>query len=206
MRVFSFSIKPTRQVIIYKVCRGVTLSKYFAQERNTRSSWRTERETIGPRPLRVVFAGKRKFEFLYIASPQQGDLRLSGPPSGQGADSGARTRDRRVPADLRADSQATVLPTPPGKRKETVQHVLSECREVARDRPRGWPDAPANEILWRGDRVAMSTAAKIMRKFLRRDQAPAFTLEQGRLPPARKVQQRPSKLSFLNMRVRSEER
>ncbi|GFO38081.1 hypothetical protein PoB_006458600 [Plakobranchus ocellatus] len=51
--------------------------------------------------------------FLYIASPQQGDLRLSGPQSGQGAGSGARSRDRRVPADLRADSQATVLPTPP---------------------------------------------------------------------------------------------
>ncbi|GFN84031.1 hypothetical protein PoB_001053700 [Plakobranchus ocellatus] len=49
--------------------------------------------------------------FLYIASPQQGDLRLSGPPSGQGAGSGARTRDRRVPADLKADSQATVLPS-----------------------------------------------------------------------------------------------
>ncbi|GFO39043.1 hypothetical protein PoB_006554800 [Plakobranchus ocellatus] len=52
------------------------------------------------------------FGFLYIASPQRGDLRLSGPPSGQGAGSGARTRDRMVPADLRADSQATVLPTP----------------------------------------------------------------------------------------------
>ncbi|GFO12036.1 hypothetical protein PoB_003854100 [Plakobranchus ocellatus] len=48
-----------------------------------------------------------------LLCPQQGDLRLSGPPSGQGAGSGARTRDRRVPADLRADSQATVLPTPP---------------------------------------------------------------------------------------------
>ncbi|GFO34464.1 hypothetical protein PoB_006096900 [Plakobranchus ocellatus] len=45
--------------------------------------------------------------------PQQGDLRLSGPPSGQGAGGGARTRDRRVPADLRADSLATVPPTPP---------------------------------------------------------------------------------------------
>ncbi|GFO18020.1 hypothetical protein PoB_004452500 [Plakobranchus ocellatus] len=56
-----------------------------------------------------------ELSFLYIASPQQGDLRLSGPPSGQGAGSGARTRDRRVPADLRADSQATVLPTPPGE-------------------------------------------------------------------------------------------
>ncbi|GFO00862.1 hypothetical protein PoB_002736700 [Plakobranchus ocellatus] len=51
--------------------------------------------------------------FLYIASPQQGDLRLSGPPSGQGAGGGARTSDRRVPADLRADSLATVPPTPP---------------------------------------------------------------------------------------------
>ncbi|GFN82943.1 retrovirus-related pol polyprotein from transposon opus [Plakobranchus ocellatus] len=53
-------------------------------------------------------------EGSHIFSPQQGDLRLSGPPSGQGTGSGARTRDRRVPADLRADSQATVLPTPPG--------------------------------------------------------------------------------------------
>ncbi|GFO00932.1 hypothetical protein PoB_002743700 [Plakobranchus ocellatus] len=50
---------------------------------------------------------------LVWTGPQQGDLRLSGPPSGQGAGIGARTRDRRVPADLRADSQATVLPTPP---------------------------------------------------------------------------------------------
>ncbi|GFN73924.1 hypothetical protein PoB_000043000 [Plakobranchus ocellatus] len=46
-------------------------------------------------------------------NPQQGDLRLSGPPSGQGAGGGARTRDRMVPADLRADSLATVPPTPP---------------------------------------------------------------------------------------------
>ncbi|GFO42298.1 hypothetical protein PoB_006880300 [Plakobranchus ocellatus] len=43
---------------------------------------------------------------------QQGDLRLLGPPSGQGAGSGARTRDRRIPADLRADSLTTVPPTP----------------------------------------------------------------------------------------------
>ncbi|GFN79712.1 hypothetical protein PoB_000621800 [Plakobranchus ocellatus] len=42
--------------------------------------------------------------FLRIACPQQGDPRLSGPPSGGGAGGGARTRDRRVPADLRADS------------------------------------------------------------------------------------------------------
>ncbi|GFO08923.1 hypothetical protein PoB_003542800 [Plakobranchus ocellatus] len=53
------------------------------------------------------------FEFLCIASPQQGDLRLSGPPPRQDAGGGARTRDRRVPADLRADSLSTVPPTPP---------------------------------------------------------------------------------------------
>ncbi|GFN80699.1 hypothetical protein PoB_000720500 [Plakobranchus ocellatus] len=43
---------------------------------------------------------------MHIASPQQGDLRLSGSPSGQSAGGGARTRDRRVPADLRTDSLA----------------------------------------------------------------------------------------------------
>ncbi|GFN95820.1 hypothetical protein PoB_002232600 [Plakobranchus ocellatus] len=38
---------------------------------------------------------------------------LSGPPSGQGAGGGARSSDRMVPADLRADSLATVPPAPP---------------------------------------------------------------------------------------------
>ncbi|GFO00929.1 hypothetical protein PoB_002743400 [Plakobranchus ocellatus] len=52
------------------------------------------------------------FWFLYRASPQQGDLRLSGPPSGQGAHGRARIRDRRIPADLRADSLSTVPPMP----------------------------------------------------------------------------------------------
>ncbi|GFN75940.1 hypothetical protein PoB_000244600 [Plakobranchus ocellatus] len=46
------------------------------------------------------------------ASPQQGDLGLLGPPAGQGAGGGTRARDKRVPADLRADSLATVPPTP----------------------------------------------------------------------------------------------
>ncbi|GFO06840.1 hypothetical protein PoB_003334500 [Plakobranchus ocellatus] len=36
---------------------------------------------------------------------------LLGPPSGRGAYDGAGTRDRRDPADLRADPQATVPPT-----------------------------------------------------------------------------------------------
>ncbi|GFN75713.1 hypothetical protein PoB_000221900 [Plakobranchus ocellatus] len=46
-------------------------------------------------------------------NPQQGDLRLLGPPSGQGAGSGARTRDRRSAADLRAESLTAVPPTAP---------------------------------------------------------------------------------------------
>ncbi|GFO43838.1 hypothetical protein PoB_007034300 [Plakobranchus ocellatus] len=49
---------------------------------------------------------------IRIASPQQGDLRLLGPSSGQGACGGALTRKRRVLADLRADSLSTVPPTP----------------------------------------------------------------------------------------------
>ncbi|GFO49858.1 hypothetical protein PoB_007636300 [Plakobranchus ocellatus] len=49
---------------------------------------------------------------LCVATPQQGDFRFSGRPSGQGADGGTRTHDRMVPADLRADSLATVPPMP----------------------------------------------------------------------------------------------
>ncbi|GFN91407.1 hypothetical protein PoB_001791300 [Plakobranchus ocellatus] len=37
----------------------------------------------------------------------RGGKRLSSPPSGQGAGARARTHDRRVPADLRADFLAT---------------------------------------------------------------------------------------------------
>ncbi|GFN96005.1 hypothetical protein PoB_002251100, partial [Plakobranchus ocellatus] len=42
----------------------------------------------------------------------QGDLRLSGPRSAQGAGGRARTRDRRDLADLGTDSLATVPSTP----------------------------------------------------------------------------------------------
>ncbi|GFO49286.1 hypothetical protein PoB_007579100 [Plakobranchus ocellatus] len=41
------------------------------------------------------------------ASSQQVDLRFSGPPLGQGAGGGARTRDRGCPADLRVSSLVT---------------------------------------------------------------------------------------------------
>ncbi|GFO11836.1 hypothetical protein PoB_003834100 [Plakobranchus ocellatus] len=57
---------------------------------------------------------KRKGDGLVVlhpASPQQGDLRLSGPPSGRGLRGGALTRNRSVLADLRADSLTTVPPT-----------------------------------------------------------------------------------------------
>ncbi|GFO10526.1 hypothetical protein PoB_003703100 [Plakobranchus ocellatus] len=45
--------------------------------------------------------------------PQQGDLRLSCPPSDQGASGGARTCYRIVLADLRASSLSSVPPSPP---------------------------------------------------------------------------------------------
>ncbi|GFN89992.1 hypothetical protein PoB_001649800 [Plakobranchus ocellatus] len=51
-------------------------------------------------------------QFLSLPSPQQGDLKRSGPPSDQGAGGGTQTRDRRFPSDLRVDSLATVPSTP----------------------------------------------------------------------------------------------
>ncbi|GFO45975.1 hypothetical protein PoB_007248000 [Plakobranchus ocellatus] len=45
-------------------------------------------------------------------SLQKGDRRLSSLTSGQGAGVGTRTSDKRVPADLKADSLATVPLTP----------------------------------------------------------------------------------------------
>ncbi|GFO36372.1 hypothetical protein PoB_006287700 [Plakobranchus ocellatus] len=51
--------------------------------------------------------------------PQQGDLRLYSPPSGRGVNG---TRNRRVPADLRADSKATVPPK--GKGNGHTQSVV----------------------------------------------------------------------------------
>ncbi|GFO01955.1 hypothetical protein PoB_002846000 [Plakobranchus ocellatus] len=71
----------------------------------------------------VVFPKREDFKMLKITAefpsvtsvldtfspcPQQGDLRLSGPPSGQDASGGARTRDGRVPIDLRAGWPASV--------------------------------------------------------------------------------------------------
>ncbi|GFN91235.1 hypothetical protein PoB_001774100 [Plakobranchus ocellatus] len=46
------------------------------------------------------------------AIPQQGDLRLLSPLLGHGASGGARTRDRRIPSDLRAVSLAAVALRP----------------------------------------------------------------------------------------------
>ncbi|GFO08003.1 hypothetical protein PoB_003450800 [Plakobranchus ocellatus] len=62
--------------------------------------------------LRHSFKKHLSILSLGIASPQRGDLKLAGPPPGQGAGGGARTRYRKVPADLRAGSLATVPPTP----------------------------------------------------------------------------------------------
>ncbi|GFO10442.1 hypothetical protein PoB_003694700 [Plakobranchus ocellatus] len=56
--------------------------------------------------------GQISFSMLLCVNPAlNGDLSLSGSPSGRGAGSGARTCDRTVAADLRADSLSTVPPT-----------------------------------------------------------------------------------------------
>ncbi|GFO22938.1 hypothetical protein PoB_004944300 [Plakobranchus ocellatus] len=58
---------------------------------------------------------------MYIPSPQQGDFRLSGLPSGEDAGGGARTRDRKIPADIRADSLATL-----GRREAITDQASAE--------------------------------------------------------------------------------
>ncbi|GFO30899.1 hypothetical protein PoB_005740400 [Plakobranchus ocellatus] len=64
----------------------------------------------------MVIVGKvMKPESRSNQSPKQGNLRLPGPLSVQGAGGGTRTRDRGVPANLRADSLAIVPPTSPIK-------------------------------------------------------------------------------------------
>ncbi|GFN82853.1 hypothetical protein PoB_000935900 [Plakobranchus ocellatus] len=70
--------------------------------------------------------------FLYIASLQQGDLRLSGSLSGQGAGGGARPRVRRVPTDLRTDSLATVPPTPQKDDENKKYRKLFLCPSESR--------------------------------------------------------------------------
>ncbi|GFO18117.1 hypothetical protein PoB_004462200 [Plakobranchus ocellatus] len=59
---------------------------------------------------------------------------FSSPPSDQGAGGGARARDRRIPADLRADSLTTVPPTTHHNDCETVLHAAQGNRSVGEKR------------------------------------------------------------------------
>ncbi|GFN98164.1 hypothetical protein PoB_002467000 [Plakobranchus ocellatus] len=63
-------------------------------------------------------ANYHKPDKITSRSTNKCDLRLSGPPSGQGVGGGARDRDRRIPADFRADSLSSVPPTPQPQRKK----------------------------------------------------------------------------------------
>ncbi|GFN76956.1 hypothetical protein PoB_000346200 [Plakobranchus ocellatus] len=109
-------------VVFLTAFRGGSLSQIRFKTRATESSSTVEKPTTSNQfdQLRHKVEGRHRqigMSMLvglvfYIASPQQGDLRFSGHPSRQGAGDGFRTRNRSVPADLRADSLAIVPPTP----------------------------------------------------------------------------------------------
>ncbi|GFO00427.1 hypothetical protein PoB_002693200 [Plakobranchus ocellatus] len=58
--------------------------------------------------------------FVCKARPQQGDLRLSDPPSDQGASERAQTQHREVPEILVYVSLSTGPPTPPLEQAQNV--------------------------------------------------------------------------------------
>ncbi|GFO49037.1 hypothetical protein PoB_007554200 [Plakobranchus ocellatus] len=82
-------------------------------KRRKGSSSNSDQESRAPDSRKPRKNGNvEEVEFGSAPSPHQGVLRLSGPPTGQGAGGRAQNRDRRIPTDLRADSLSTVSTTP----------------------------------------------------------------------------------------------
>ncbi|GFN81294.1 hypothetical protein PoB_000780000 [Plakobranchus ocellatus] len=50
-----------------------------------------------------------------------------------------------------------------GEQEKTILHVLSECQELVDNRLMAWASRSLDDAFWRQDRVAMSTAVKLMR-------------------------------------------
>ncbi|GFN91783.1 hypothetical protein PoB_001828900 [Plakobranchus ocellatus] len=72
-----------------------------------------------------------------------------GSPLGQGAGDGARSRDRRVPADLRADSLTTVPPTPPN-RGRCASSLSKKGRKLLRKSRTTLPQLLCSSSIWLG--------------------------------------------------------
>ncbi|GFN82218.1 hypothetical protein PoB_000872400 [Plakobranchus ocellatus] len=72
---------------------------------NTCKQQQQQKEQPLPFPwMKTTKSHAHQWKAQWPVSPQEGDLKLSGPPSGQGRGGGAQTHNRRVPAYLRADS------------------------------------------------------------------------------------------------------
>ncbi|GFO38660.1 hypothetical protein PoB_006516500 [Plakobranchus ocellatus] len=76
------------------------------------SSRRRDRKKTKTVPNMMTEVNSQRLQVRGIGQSTTSDIRLSGPPSGQGAGGEARTRNRRVSVDLRGDSLATVPLTP----------------------------------------------------------------------------------------------
>ncbi|GFO11756.1 hypothetical protein PoB_003826100 [Plakobranchus ocellatus] len=85
---------------------GKGSNKNFIRLTENRLKWRNMIANICSRQVKEGFKKE-------TACPQQGDLRLFGPPSNMGIRVKAQAHDRRVPAYLRAALLSTVPMMPP---------------------------------------------------------------------------------------------
>ncbi|GFN93088.1 hypothetical protein PoB_001959400 [Plakobranchus ocellatus] len=117
MRVWEKARRNGNSIFISRILHG-SLPKHANSRRGSKSPQKPGRNNklASLRSVYKFVCTQKNFTMystnssaIVESSPQQGDLRLSGPPSGQGANGGAQIRDRKVSADLRADSLATVI-------------------------------------------------------------------------------------------------
>ncbi|GFO47715.1 hypothetical protein PoB_007422000 [Plakobranchus ocellatus] len=111
------------------VCENIERTEVWKDRRGRKEGRREEVKEERRESLKAEHANdsawkvKARIVTQDNVNPQQDDPTLLGPPSGQSANGGARNSDRRIPADLRADSLTTEPLTPRSKYIKNPQHA-----------------------------------------------------------------------------------